>query len=406
MRANKDRRFITMSRLFDNPADMEPLLPADRDGSLAALGWQVVRRAERLGGALHPVTAQGLSEVVRVMNSYYSHLIEGHHTTPADLDAVLRSAARGKPDRRELQQLHLAHLHTQAVVEQSLAAHPDEDITKADFIKELHASFYAGLPDVARQVRDQKGKMHLVAPGQWRGFNVSMGRHLAPRHEALPAFTGRFGRFYRPHVADTGAGLVACAAAQHRLVWIHPFADGNGRVARLFSQAWHWRSGVHAHGLWSVSRGLARRLVDYRAALSAADEKRRHDADGRGYLSESALAAFCRFYLETCVDQIDFMAERLAVDSLIRRITGYAELGEATGDLPKGSRYLLPDVCLRGEISRGDVARVINKSQRTAQTVIRVLLENGHLVSPSEKGLLRLGFPREATVAWLPGLFA
>lgn len=44
-------------RPFDSPADMEPLLPEDRDGGLEALGWQVVRRAERLGGALHPLTA-------------------------------------------------------------------------------------------------------------------------------------------------------------------------------------------------------------------------------------------------------------------------------------------------------------------------------------------------------------
>ena len=56
-----------MPTLFDHPTDMEPLLPADRDGSLAALGWQIVRRAERLGSALHPVTSQGLAEVVRVI---------------------------------------------------------------------------------------------------------------------------------------------------------------------------------------------------------------------------------------------------------------------------------------------------------------------------------------------------
>ncbi len=395
-----------MPRFYDNPSDMEPLLSADRDGSLASLGWQVVRRAERLGGALHPVTARGLAQVVRVMNSYYSHLIEGHHTSPADLDAVLRGATTGRLERRELQQLHLAHLHTQSEMEQDLAEQPNEDITAPVFIQRLHAIFYDALPASARLVKGHDGKSHPVPPGQWRGFNVSVGQHLAPKHEKLSAFMDRFDLSYRQLVADTGASLVACAAAHHRLAWIHPFADGNGRVARLFSQAWHWRSGVHAHGLWSVSRGLARRLEDYRAALSAADGKRRHDADGRGYLSETALAEFCRFYLETCVDQLDFMAERLAVDSLARRITGYAELSEATGDLPKGGRHLLPEVSLRGEMPRGDAARIIGKSARTAQTVIRGLLDSGHLTSPSEKGPLRLGFPREALAAWLPGLFA
>ena len=89
-----------MPTLYNHPTDMEPLLPADRDGSLASLGWQVVRRAERLGSALHPVTSQELAGVVRVMNSYYSHLIEGHHTTPADLDAVLKGQVHGAPQHR------------------------------------------------------------------------------------------------------------------------------------------------------------------------------------------------------------------------------------------------------------------------------------------------------------------
>jgi len=63
---------IPMPRLFDTPRDMEPLLPEDRERGLEALAWQVVRRAERLGAALHPLTAASLRQVVRVMNSYYS----------------------------------------------------------------------------------------------------------------------------------------------------------------------------------------------------------------------------------------------------------------------------------------------------------------------------------------------
>jgi Fic family protein len=383
---------------------MEPLLPADQDGSLADLGWQVVRRAERLGGALHPVTARGLAGVVQVMNSYYTHLIEGHQTTPADLQAVLARVPAGKPKAREIQQLHLAHLRAQEQMERDLESGSAE-VTSTSFLLGLHRHFYEALPTCARNVQDGSGASHAVEPGCLRDFHVSVGQHLAPHHEALPQFLSHFAKRYAPEVKDTGPSLVACAAAHHRLVWIHPFADGNGRVARLFSQAWHQRSGVHAHGLWSISRGLARNLDGYRAALAAADEKRRNDTDGRGYLSAAALTAFCRFYLETCMDQLDFMAQRLEVDALLRRVHGATEMLEATGDLPKGSRYLLTEALLRGEMPRGDAARLIGKSPRTAQSVIRALLDSGHLTSPSEKGVLRLGFPRPALTAWLPGLF-
>jgi len=394
-----------MPTLYNHPTDMEPLLPADRDGSLASLGWQVVRRAERLGSALHPVTSQELAGVVRVMNSYYSHLIEGHHTTPADLDAVLKGQVHGAPQHRQLQQLHLAHLGTQAKMEALLRSAPACEVARSDFIANLHANFYTMLPQADRCVPGIDDHEHVIEPGQWRRFNVSVGQHLAPKYEAVETFLQRFTGFYSLLVRDTGDSLVACAAAHHRLAWIHPFADGNGRVTRIFSHAWLWKAGVHAHGLWSLSRGLARALPRYRATLAAADQKRRHDTDGRGYLSESALADFCRFFLETCIDQLDYMSGCLAVDTLVPRITGHAELRTATGDLPKGASLLLREVCLRGEIPRGDAARVIGKSARTAQPVVRKLLDAGYLKSPSDKGPLRLGFPQEALSAWLPGLF-
>jgi len=94
---------MSRKQLFDRVSDMEPLLPEDRDGKLAGLGLEVLRRAERLRGALHPVTRRGVVDLVRSMNSYYSNLIEGHRTTPRDLDAALRQEFSGTRKQRELQ---------------------------------------------------------------------------------------------------------------------------------------------------------------------------------------------------------------------------------------------------------------------------------------------------------------
>ncbi|WP_407046050.1 Fic family protein [Mesorhizobium abyssinicae] len=65
--------------------------------------------------------------------------------------------------------------------------------------------------------------------------------------------------------------IIACAAAHLRLAWIHPFLDGNGRIARLFSYAWLCELNVGS-SLWSVARGLARQVDEYKARLQAADE--------------------------------------------------------------------------------------------------------------------------------------
>ena len=59
---------MSQRQLFGRISDMEPLLPEDREGKLAALGLEVLRRAERLRSALHPVTRRGVVDSVRSMN--------------------------------------------------------------------------------------------------------------------------------------------------------------------------------------------------------------------------------------------------------------------------------------------------------------------------------------------------
>jgi len=111
---------MTMKRLYDHPSDMEPLLPEDREGRLVHLGLEVIRRAERSRGGLHPVTRRGVAELVRSMNSYYSNLIEGHRTMPRDIDAAVRREFSSNAKRRTPQQLHWAHVETQRWMESAL----------------------------------------------------------------------------------------------------------------------------------------------------------------------------------------------------------------------------------------------------------------------------------------------
>ena len=76
--------------------------------------------------------------------------------------------------------------------------------------------------------------------------------------------------------------------------------DGNGRVSRLMSHAMALKAGIGAHGLWSVSRGLARGLDsrrEYKTWMDRADTPRQGDPDGRGNLSRSALVDFTLWFL-------------------------------------------------------------------------------------------------------------
>src|SRR5271166_2440004 len=104
-------------RLYDHPSDMEPLLPDGGDAELPARALALIRGAERLGAALHPITRALVAGLVRSMSSYYSNLIEGHRTRPRDIEAALRRNYSADPARRSLQIQHVAHMEVQAEME-------------------------------------------------------------------------------------------------------------------------------------------------------------------------------------------------------------------------------------------------------------------------------------------------
>jgi Fic family protein len=392
-------------RFIEHPSQMEPLLPDDRQGRLHALALEVIRRAERLRRVLHPITRVAVVDLVRSMNSYYSNLIEGHRTRPADIDAALRRRFVGNTEQRSLQQMHWAHVETEKWLEKILREVPTTNICSTEFLCAIHREFYTRLPATFRTSVNARGVAKPVTPGALREDAVSVGIHVPPAADHLAKFLDRFASFFGPLVNNTPSSIIAAAAAHHRLAWIHPFLDGNGRVTRLFTQAWLHKTDVSADGLWTLSRGVARAHVEYKSMLAAADERRLSDTDGRGALSERRLSEFCEFTLNVAIDQLAFMDELLALDGLRNRIAAYGRRLESEHALPKGSAALLPELFLRGEITRGEVAKLCGVSPRTAQTITRSLLDRSLMVSDTPKGPVRFAVPSNAAASYFPDLF-
>ena len=256
------------------------------------------------------------------------------------------------------------------------------------------------------------GNESRVVPGELRRQPAKVGRHQPPGHDSLDGFMVRFGESYAPEKHHGVAKLVA-AAAHHRLMWIHPFLDGNGRVARLFTEAYLRRIPVHGFGLWSVSRGLARRNTDYKAALTWANAPRRNDLDGRGYLSNEGLVKFCRFFLDVCLDHVEYMNTLLQLDGLVERVRSYVQLrGTVMIPNPPGmdnfrpeAGRMLQEVLLRGEAPRGAVIEESGLKERTGRNLLAQLVAEGLLVSDTPKGEVRIGFPIHAASWIFPELY-
>jgi Fic family protein len=338
------------------------------------------------------------------MNCYYSNLIEGHNTHPRDIDRALAADYSSDPRRLDLQLEARAHIEVQQMIDERAEDLPRPPASRA-FIEWTHREFCTRLPESLLVVENPDTKERIaVVPGQLRARMVAVGRHVAPVAEDLPDFMRRFEAAYDAARLTKPRQVVAVAAAHHRFLWIHPFLDGNGRVARLMSHAMLLEIGIGS-ALWSVSRGLARNSSDYKRLLMAADQPRRSDLDGRGSLSHEALIDFCRFFLETCLDQVRYMRELLDPAELQRRMELYVRDEESAERLPKRSFAVLREALLAGELERGRVPVLIDTSERTARRVISVLIEKRLLVSASHKAPLRLGFPIDVVERWFPKLY-
>lgn len=144
---------------------------------------------------------------------------------------------------------------------------PECHINRA-FVSELHKTIVANL--TPRRVGEGDH-----APGEYRSspLEINGSEHVPPPNyliddlmEELFAFMGNDlpAQYY----------LLKVAIAHHRLMWIHPFGNGNGRTGRLFTYAILVKTGFRVH-VGQILNPTAVFCIDrdrYNALLSRADE--------------------------------------------------------------------------------------------------------------------------------------
>lgn len=382
---------------------MEPLLisgTSKHRGPLNDLALELAVQSARFKGSLPKYAQHSLATLVRAMNCYYSNLIEGHDTHPVDIERALKNDYSQNTRQRNLQLEAKAHITVQRWIDEGgLKDHA----ASYDGLREIHKRFCELLPEELLWAENpETSERKEIVPGELRGRDVKVGRHIPVSPGALPRFMQRFEATYNGlGKTDT---IFAAASAHHRLLWIHPFLDGNGRVARLMSYSM-LLDALDTGGIWSIARGLARNETQYKALLSACDAQRRNDLDGRGNLSEQALAEFTRFFLETCIDQVKFMEELVAPDKLRNRIFAWAnEEIKAKTFLPQ-SLTILERLLYQGELAREEITTMFDVTPRQARRYVEALTDLGVLVSETMRAPYHLAFPAKLASQWMPGLF-
>ncbi len=391
---------------------LAPALPAERLGELKDMAQEVIMASSALEGQVAQSTARALGDCLRYLNSYYSNLIEGHKTSVLEIEAALNRLFSADEDRRYAQELCAAHVLAEKELMSVVLDNGPDHICSASFLSRIHSTFYSHLPEKHLYTHSQGGfTRHHVRPGTLRHGNVSLDNGQTvhgPDVSDLADKVREFQALFEPENFHGDERLIAAAASHHRLTWLHPFRDGNGRVSRLFTGLYLAVININRSNLWSLSRGFSRDRQWYMINLRSADSP---NADHTGF-DQAHFADTCLYFLETCLDQIRFMDQLLSLKRIDARIDGYMRDRDrdrgARSPLDPRAGKLLKALFMQGEIKRGEARGVMGmeeKSDRQARRVVSQLVSEGLAQSDSHRAPLRIAFPTHVLRFYFPDLF-
>lgn len=383
-------------------AQMEPMLPqANETEKLLSLASELREKAIKLTANPLPGLSKSPSIILRAMNSYYTNKIEGQHTLPADIESALNNQYSNNQDTARKQRIAKAHLLTEAWGEDYIAEKTWREVYSSDLITDIHYQLYRYMDESDRVAENNEP----VNEGHFRTQNVTVGMHMPPDAKHLPNFIKRWIQAYSK-LPDGDMALIGLACAHHRLAWIHPFNDGNGRVTRLHSHLLLHAMGL-TNGLWSPMRGLARTHEQYYAHLHNADNLRNGDYDGRGALTEQGLVEWIQYFLGICIDQVTFMESMLKLSDFKDRLETLLLVEEKKGKSGLKTEALIPlhYIAITGSIERGEFKKMTGMAERSAERLLKALLDYKLLLSDSPKGKVYMGVPLHSLQFLFPKLW-
>lgn len=381
--------------------DFSPIIPTDMKGNISEAllikSEKLLLNSATLVGSHTPQILNAVKELLFTVNSYYSNKIESEGTRIADIERAMKKDYSADKKTKNLQMLSVAHIEVQKEISTLLSE--DKTIHPYDksFIQNIHKRFYCKEGMEAFLDVSNEEECVTMVPGELRVKNVAIGDHQAPDASKVDSLMNEYEHMYNQSLnASKSRQFIYALASHHRLAWIHPFLDGNGRTSRLALDGVFTHMDLQGYGLWNISRGLARDTKGYRDHLKQADIVRQGNYDGKGSLSAKGLHSFVNYMLDVALDQVAYMSEYLRLDGLAKRIELFVIrvndglVPSESKPLPAHSEKLFKHLLLHGECTRGEIREVIGKSESLATKLTKSLLEREFVISDTPRGPIRL----------------
>jgi hypothetical protein len=439
---------------YSRTAELGPCFPDERArGALLERAAALVAESHRLeaaGGQL----AVALQPLVLTLNACSSGVLDGCSLRPSEIEQAVAGHYDEDPGRARAQSLARAHIIAESVLSAALPT-KRVGLYAPEFVQCIHAELHRAIvsaelgeeasavaleagsapPDAASAppgafgpssaalsgVQQSAGlaaqadedadpdsvPFELTEPGGWR-LLPARDRDAAPA-EQIPELCDAWQGVYSVPLGLEQA-LVAAFCAERRLLWVRPFAHGNGRTAHLHTQLVLTALGA-TRGLWSPLRGMARDRDGYHALV----QQPRGDGSraARHEREREELERYSSWMLDICLAEARAARELLDTERLKGRLSDLlAWLGARPWTMGSEKSVIKPDAlealhyaAITGPVERARFIAMLGLQHRTGRRVLSSLIDFGLLVSESSRAPVRFNLPPASLRFLLPGFW-
>lgn len=264
---------------------------------------EAMSKCQHLAGVpLKPARAEEMGSVYLARGVQATTAIEGNTLSEAEVKQIIAKGSAHVGKSRQYQEREVRNvLEALGQIDTALQSGTKLPITLS-WLERLNFQILDGIPDEPE-----------VVPGKLREHNVTAGRYLAPHWQDVPDLVNRFVHWLAeirsattpsspPRERFVNAVLAAMLAHLY-IAWIHPFGNGNGRLARLIEVQILSESGV----VPIVATNL---LSDYYNKTRDHGYYRALDA------AQGDVVSFVRYALEGFLDELRAQIEVVKVENI------------------------------------------------------------------------------------------
>jgi Fic family protein len=217
-------------------------------------------------------------------------------------------------------------------------------------------------------------------PGNWRPGPIYVldeaKREIVyegPEAERVPSLMHELNNFLNDK-GDPSEVTIRAAMAHLNLVLIHPFSDGNGRMARCLQTLVLAREGILDTTFGSIEEYLGANTQDYYRALE-------ETAKG-SWQPHAKTTEWIRFNLIAHYRQASTLLRRT---NIIDRLWGEIEREVERRDLPERSIFALADAAIGYKVRNASYRGLAEVTPNLASRDLQLMVDRGLLIAVGEK---------------------